>query len=103
MSQPSVSQPTVSEHPEKRDWIPIIVGAIAALLGGGILASIFNSFISYVNAPNVQILIKPDGKHNGNNAWILMVNIVEQLLSTSDYWLVHQKKLSDMTISVQKI
>jgi hypothetical protein len=75
MSQPSVSQPTVSEHPEKRDWIPIMVGAIAALLGGGILASIFNSFISYVNAPNVQILIKPDGKHNGNNAWILMVNI----------------------------
>jgi hypothetical protein len=76
MSQPrGVSKkPTISQQPDKRDWIPIIVGAIAALLGGGILASIFNSLISYVNAPNVQILIKPDGKRNGNNAWILMVN-----------------------------
>ena len=74
MSQPDVSKPTISQQPDKRDWIPIIVGAVAALLGGGILASIVNSFISYVNAPNVQILIKPDGKHHGNNAWILMVN-----------------------------
>jgi hypothetical protein len=75
MSQPDASKPTtISQQPNKRDWIPIIVGAIAALLGGGILASIFNSLISYVNAPNVQVQIKPDGKHNGNNAWFLVKN-----------------------------
>jgi hypothetical protein len=75
MSQPDVSKPTISQQPDKRDWVPVIVGAIAALLGGGILASIFNSLISYVTAPYVQVLIKPDSKHNGSNATILMVNI----------------------------
>jgi hypothetical protein len=74
MSQPGVSKPTVSQQPDKRDWIPVIVGAVAVVLGGGILASIYNSFISYVTAPYVGILIKPDGKHNGNNTSILFEN-----------------------------
>lgn len=75
MSQTNLSQPTGLQQPEKRDWIPIIVGAIVALLGGGILASIFNSLISYVTAPYIQVLITPDSKHDGNKATILMVNI----------------------------
>src|SRR5207249_4023102 len=74
MSQPGVSKPTISQQPNKRDWTPVIVGAIAAVLGGGILASIFNSLISYINTPNVQIQIKPDGKQNGINAWFLVKN-----------------------------
>jgi hypothetical protein len=75
MSQPSgVSQPTVSRQPEKRDWVPVIIGDIAAVLGGGILASIVNSFTSYVIAPCVEVLRRPDSKHNGNNVTIIMLN-----------------------------
>jgi len=67
MSQPDILQSG------KRDWVPIIITAVTGLLGTGIIVSIFNSFISYVGAPYVQILIKSDGKDN-RNASILVVN-----------------------------
>ncbi len=47
MSQPrGVSKkPTISQQPDKRDWIPIIVGAIAALLGGGVFLRLFSTLL----------------------------------------------------------
>ena len=68
MSQPGVSQPA------ERDRVPIIITALTGLLGTGIVVSIFNSFLSYVNAPYVKVLTRSDSGKDNRNASILMLN-----------------------------